>query len=112
MNSNAVILASCFTAVALVLLILLFITKNPLLSGKLKNYLRAGTAVYLSGTMLLLFLSFVLKDVPVLFILISELMIMTVFIVTFILIIRLSKMVSSMLEKNAGLTAKKENTDE
>jgi amino acid permease len=112
MNTTAVITAGCFTAFAAIILVYLFFTKNPLLSGKLRNYFRAGTAVYLSGTLLILILSFALKGVPTAFIVISELMIMTVFIVTYILIVNLSKTIAAVTLKNAQKPEQKETSDE
>lgn len=112
MNTAAVITASCFTAFAAAILVYLFFTKNPLLSGKLRNYFRAGAAVYLSGTLLILVLSFALKGVPTAFIVISELMIMTVFIVTYILIVSLSKAIAAVTAKNAQKPEQEEHPDE
>ena len=112
MNTTAVITAGCFTAFAAIILVFLFFTKNPLLSGKLRNYFRAGTAVYLSGTLLILILSIALKGVPTAFIVISELMIMTVFIVTYILIVNLSKTIAAVTAKNAQPTEQKVPSDE
>ena len=112
MNTTAVITAGCFTAFAAIILVYLFFTKNPLLSGKLRNYFRAGTAVYLSGTLLILVLSFALKGVPTAFIVISELMIMTVFIVTYILIANLSKALAGAAERNAQRTEQEEKPDD
>lgn len=112
MNVSAVITASCFTVAAVLVLIFLFISKNPLFSGKLRNYFRAGAAVYVSGTILILILAAVLTGVPVAFIVISELTIMTVFVMTFILIIRFSKMMTTVAEKNSGIPEQKADTDE
>ena len=112
MNTTAVITAGCFTAFAAIILVYLFFTKNPLLSGKLRNYFRAGTAVYLSGTLLILVLSFALKGVPTAFIVSSELMIMTVFIVTYILIVNLSKTIAAVTAKNAQKPEQKDTSDE
>lgn len=112
MNTAAVITASCFTAVSIILLVYLFFTKNPLLSGKFRNYFRAGTAAYVSGTILILILAFVLTGVPVAFIVISELMIMTVFVVTYILIVVLSKKLAAMTAQNTNLPEREEKKDE
>ena len=112
MNQGPVIAASCFTAFAVLCLVYLFVTGRPLFSGNLKNFFRAGAGVYLSGTLLLLFLACVLKEVPLAFILISEITIMTVFVMTFILIIRFSKMMTTVAEKNSGIPEQKADTDE
>lgn len=111
MNTAAVITASCFTLFSVMILVFLFFTKNPLLSGRFKNYFRAGTLVYISGTILLLILSIVLKGVPVAFIVISELMIMTVFIVTYILIIRLSKILADAASRKTAIPEQEGNKD-
>ena len=112
MNTAAVITAACFTAVSVLFFVYLLFTKNPILSGKFRNYYRAGSAVYISGTVLLLILAFVLKGVPVAFIVISEVMIMTVFVVTYILIANLSKALANTANRNAQKTEQEEKTDD
>ena len=112
MNTAAVITAACFTALSVAFLVFLFITKNPLLSGKFRNYDRAGAAVYISGTLVLLFLACVLKDLPTSFIVIAEVMIMTVFIVTYILIANLSRTLAAVTSRNAQQPEQEEKTDE
>ena len=96
MNAVALITAICFTIVAVLFLIYLIFSKKPLFCGSLKNFFRAGTVVYISGTLLILLFAVILKGVPTAFIVISELTIMTVFVATFIIIIRLSKTLSKM----------------
>ncbi|MBP5774909.1 MAG: hypothetical protein J6W36_04375 [Clostridiales bacterium] len=112
MNQGPIIAASGFTAFAVLSLVYLYVTKRPLFAGNLKNFFRAGTGVYLSGTLLLLFFAFALKEVPLVFILISEITIMTVFVVTFIIIIRLSRTLAKMQAKSAAEVQKEEETDE
>ncbi|MCR4776877.1 MAG: hypothetical protein K5869_10935 [Saccharofermentans sp.] len=112
MNTAAVITAACFTAVSVLFFVYLLFTKNPLFSGKFRNYYRAGSAVYISGTILILILAFALKGVPVAFIVISEVMIMTVFIVTYILIANLSKAIANAATRNADVTVKEEKSDD
>jgi len=112
MNTAAVITAACFTGISVLFFVYLLFTKNPLFSGKFRNYYRAGSAVYISGTILLLVLAFVLKGVPVAFIVISELMIMTVFIVTYILIANLSKALATAAARNAQKIEQEEKPDD
>ncbi|MBO4681301.1 MAG: hypothetical protein J5623_05310 [Clostridiales bacterium] len=112
MNTAAVITASCFTLFSVVMLICLIFSKKPLFSGRLKNYFRAVAGVYVSGTVLILFLSVALKGVPMVFILISELLILTVFVATFILTVRLSKILSENASKMAKEPVKEEGADE
>ena len=108
MNTGAIITASCFTAFSVIILICLILSKKPLFSGRLKNYFRAFAAVYISGTLLILFLSVALKGVPMVFILISEFLILTVFVTTFVIAVKLSKMLSGTASKKI----KEEETDE
>ena len=112
MNTAAVITAACFTAVSVLFFVYLLFTKNPILSGKFRNYYRAGSAVYISGTVLLLILAFALKGVPVAFIVISELMIMTVFVVTYILIANLSKTLAAAASRNAPESEQEVKSDD
>lgn len=112
MNIAAVITAACFTGVSVLFFVYLLLTKNPTLSGKFRNYYRAGSAVYISGTILLLVLSLVLKGLPVAFIVISELMIMTVFVVTYILIANLSKALATAATRSAQKTEQEEKSDD
>lgn len=112
MNTGAVITASCFTIFSVIVLICLIFSKRPLFSGKLKNYFRAVAAVYISGTLLILVLSIALKGVPMVFILISEFLILTVFVTTFAIAIKLSKMLSANASKMAEEPVKKEGADE
>lgn len=111
MNTGAIITASCFTAFSLIMLICLIFSRRPLFSGKLKNYFRAVAAVYVSGTLLILFLACALKGVPLVFILISECLILTVFVATFVLTVRLSKILSETAAKSME-SKKEEVTDE
>ena len=53
-----------------------------------------------------------LKEVPVSFIVISELMIMTVFIVTYILIISLSKKIDGIAARSAQIMQQNDENDE
>ena len=112
MNVQAVITASCFTLFSVVILICLIFSKKPLFSGRLKNYFRAVAGVYVSGTVLILFLSAALKGVPMIFILISEFLIMTVFVTTLILTVRLSKILSDNASKMTPEPVKEEESDE
>lgn len=112
MNTGAIITASCFTALSVIMLICLIFSKRPLFSGKLKNYFRAVAAVYVSGTVLILFLAAALKGVPMVFILISEFLILTVFVATFVLTVRLSKILSGTALKKAEEPVKEEVSDE
>ena len=112
MNTAAVITAACFAAVSVLFFVYLLFTKNPILSGKFRNYYRAGSAVYISGTVLILILAFALKGVPVAFIVISELMIMTVFVVTYILIANLSKALATAAARNAQKIEQEEKPDD
>ena len=112
MNVQSVITASCFTLFSVVILICLIFSKKPLFSGRLKNYFRAVAGVYVSGTVLILFLSAALKGVPMVFILISEFLIMTVFVTTLILTVRLSKILSDNASKKAPEPVKEEESDE
>ncbi len=111
MNVVALITAICFTAVAVCFFIYLLFSKKPLFCGNLKNFFRAGTIVYISGTLLILLFAIILKGVPTAFIVISELTIMTVFLATFIIIIRLSKTLSKMAPAKAQDNGQ-EKTDE
>lgn len=112
MNTTALITALCFTAAAVLFFVYLLFSKKPLFSGNLKNFFRAGTIVYISGTLLILLFAVILPGVPTAFILISEVTIMTVFAVTFIIIIRLSKTLAKMSSGNAVQTETKEKTNE
>ena len=112
MNQGPVIAALCFTAFAVLCLVYLFFTKRPLFSGNLKNFFRAGAGVYLSGTLLLLFLAFALREVPLAFILISEITIMTVFVVTLIIIVRLSRQLAKLQAKSIEASEQEEKTEE
>ena len=112
MNTVPVIAASCFTAVAVFVLLYFILSKKPLFAGKLKLFFRACAAVYLSGTILILFLAAVLNGVPLAFILISEVTIMTVYVVTLIIIIRLSKTLAKMAVDTTPKPEQEENIDE
>lgn len=111
MNQGPVIAALCFTAFAVIVFVCLLFSKRPLFAGSLKKFFAAGTGVYISGTLLILLFACILKGVPLAFILISEFTIMTVFIVTFIIIIRLSKTLEKMSEENAKKHVQEEKAE-
>lgn len=111
MNTVPVIAASCFTAVAVLVLLYFFFSRKPLFAGRLKLFFRACAAVYLSGTILILFLAATLSGVPLAFILISELTIMTVYVVTLIIIIRLSKTLAKIAADSKSEPKQEDKTD-
>ena len=105
MNLAAVITASAFALLSLAILIYLFIGKSQFCTGKYKAFYRACCGVYVSGALLVLLFTLIMKGLPVTFVVISDITVLCVFIVTAGLIFFLTK---SMIEAAEKATSKNE----
>ena len=101
----AVITASVFFVLSLVILIYLFIGKSAFATGKYKGFYRACCGVYVSGALLVLFFTLILKGLPVAFVVISDITVLLVFVFTAGLIYFLTK---SILESASKAEIKNE----
>ena len=72
MNTASVITASVFSVLSIAVLIYLFIGKSEFAKGKYKGFYRACCGVYVSGALLVLLFTIVLKGLPVAFVVISD----------------------------------------
>ncbi len=93
---NATLLTGIgFVLFAIVLLIVLISIKIEAL-GKLKKFCIATEAIYLSGTVLLLFVFLLVEGIPLSFALIAEILILLVFIFTFFTLFMIARTVKNM----------------
>lgn len=105
MNIAAVITASVFVLISVAILIYLFVGKGPLSTGTVKNFMRASCGVYISGTLMVLVFTLILKGLPTAFAVISDITITVVFCFTTGLIYFATKSIVQAAEKakaNAG----------
>ena len=99
MNMPAVITAAAFALLSLAILIYLFVGKSGFCTGKYKAFYRACCGVYVSGALLVLFFTLVMKGLPVAFVVISDLTVLVVFILTAGMIYFLTKSIVEAAEK-------------
>ena len=100
MNIAAVISASIFVILSVAALIFLFVGKNSFSSGKYKVFYRACCGVYVSGTLLVLLFSLIMKGLPVAFVIISDITITCVFAFTAGLIYFMTKSIVEAASKS------------
>ena len=79
---TSIITAIVFLAFALAILIFLIIGKGPLSGSKYLNFFRASCGVYVSGSALVLVFTLIMKQLPVVFVVISNITILFVFLFT------------------------------
>ncbi len=102
MTPSAVIALSC-NVLALLALILTIFIKNIGIISKYRRYFVASAAVYLSGTILITIIIFIAVKIPVLFAVISEIMIFFVFaVVMFVLYKSASTIVELQKKAESG----------
>lgn len=104
MNIAAVITACVFLLFSIVALIFLIVGKAPFCTGKYKSFYRGSCGVYISGVVLVLIFTLIMKGLPVAYVLISDITITLVFIFTVGLIYFMTR---SIVEAQA----KAENND-
>ena len=109
MNMAAVITASIFVILSVAVLIFLFVGKNSFSSGKYKVFYRACCGVYVSGTLLVLLFSLIMKSLPAAFVIISDITITCVFVFTAGLIFFMTK---AMVEAASRSNRKTEDDNE
>lgn len=102
MNIPAVITASAFAVLSIAVLIYLFIGKSQFCTGKYKVFYRACCGVYVSGALLVLFFTLIMKGLPVAFVVISDITVLCVFIFTTGLIYFMTKSIVEAAEKAAS----------
>ena len=99
MNIASVITASAFVVLSLAIFIYLFIGKSRFCTGKYKGFFRACCGVDVSGALLVLLFTLILKGLPVAFVIISDITVFCVFIFTAGLIYFMTKSIVESAEK-------------
>ena len=79
MNIAAVITACIFLLVSILALIFMFVGKAPFCRGKYKGFYLGSCGVYISGVILVLIFTLIMKGLPVAYVLISDITITVVF---------------------------------
>ena len=92
------ILPSCFTALALILSLVIVIFKPGIIPVQARKYAAATSFVYLSGTVLILIFAYVMPNLRTIFFVISELSILSVYIITMTAIIRITRQISDIMK--------------
>jgi len=108
MNISAVITASVFLCLSLAFLIYLFVGKGPLAAENTRMFYRASCGVYVSGALLILIFTLIMKGLPVAFVVISDVTILFVFCFTTGLIYFMSKALLKTAKKAEEPNDKKE----
>ena len=99
MNISAVITASVFLLVSVAALVFLFVGNTPFARGTYRKFYRASCGVYISGALLVLILTIVMKGLPVIFVVISDVTIMFVFAFTVGLIYFMTRSIVEAADK-------------
>ena len=108
MNIAAVITASVFVLISVAMLIYLLFGKGPLCTGSVRSFYRASCGVYISGNVLILVFTLIMKGLPTAFAVISDVTILAVFCFTTGLIYFLTR---SIVEAGAKAQAKKSDDE-
>lgn len=95
--TSAVILSICFTVAALILLIVMILVKADIIK-RFRAFFVANVAIYLSGTVLILIVCLLMKNMPLTFSLISESLISIVFLLTFLMMYFVARKVPKEVE--------------
>ena len=107
MNIAAVITACIFLLVSIIALIFLFVGKLPFCTGKYRSFYRASCGVYISGVLLVLIFTLIMKRLPLVYVLISDITVTVVFCFTVGLIYFMTRSIVEAAEK-----AEKKETDD
>jgi len=91
------VIAAIFSSLAFLLLMILILVKPKTLLPKVRKFLIATAAIYLSGTLLILVFALTMDKLPAIFVVISEVSIMFVFGISMFTIVRISKNVASIM---------------
>ena len=91
------ILPSCFVLLSLVLSLVIVIFKPGIIPAQARKYAAATSFVYLSGTVLILIFAIVMPNLRMIFFVISELSILSVYIITMTAIIRITRQISDIM---------------
>jgi len=92
-----IVIAASFSAAALMLLVILILVKPRTLLAQVRKFLIATSAIYLSGTLLILIFAVTMDKLPPVFVVISEVSIMFVFGISIFTILRISRNVASIM---------------
>ncbi len=96
-TGNIVSLAFVFLSIAS--LLFLIFGKAPVCRTKFRNHVIATSGIYVSGTVLIAILFFFVVDLPLAFVLISDIFVTVIFVFMAYMIIRLGKNLDSIREE-------------
>ena len=108
MNIAAVITASVFLILSVAVLIYLFVGNSSFAKGKYKMFYRACCGVYVSGTVLILLFACVLKNIPVLFVVVSNIAVLCVFVFTAVLVFFMTRSIVETAAKAQTINESKD----
>ena len=91
-----VILASVVLGIILIWLLFIIFAKPGFAGGIARKFVIATTAVYLSGGLLVLILAFAMRSLPFIFMVISEISILSVYLISLFGVLRLAKQVKDL----------------
>ena len=98
MTPSAIIAISCNVLAVIALLLLIFIRNIGIIS-KYRRYFVASAAVYLSGTLLITLIIFIAVKIPVMFAVMSEIMIFFVFAVVMFVLYKSASTIAELQKK-------------
>lgn len=90
------VIASCVLGAIVIWLLFIIIAKPAFSRGVSRKFVIATTAVYLSGGLLLLIISFAMKSLPYLFMIISEVSILSVYLISLFGVLRLARQINDL----------------
>lgn len=103
MNMSAFIAALIFLFISIAALVFMFVGKAPFCTGKYRSFYRASCGVYISGVLLVLIFTLIMKRLPLVYVLISDITVTVVFCFTVGLIYFMTR---SIVEAAAKAEAK------
>ena len=91
-----IILASCVLGAIVIWLLFIIFAKPRFAGGVQRKFVIATTAVYLSGALLVLILALVMRSLPFIFMIISEISILSVYLISLFGVLRLAKQINDL----------------
>ncbi len=107
-----IIIACVMAAIALAVMLYFIIGKPGFMIPATRKFIIAASAVYLSGTVFLLIMTFIKKELPLVFIIIAEVSILSVFLVSLFSILRITKNIKAIMQDVEDGKIKGEVSDE
>lgn len=93
-----ILISAIVSGVVFVWMVVMILTRKSALKNISNKYSIATTAVYLSGTLLILAFAFFMTKLPLVFVIISEVSIFTFYLITFFFVLTVQKKIGEIMK--------------